>query len=89
MSNKQDLSQALSELTNTISKIPQANLKDFLEDLLTEDEILDINQRLQIAKSLLSGSTVEQTAKQVKASTKTVSEINQVLKYGKDGLKNI
>jgi TrpR-related protein YerC/YecD len=89
MTKKQQYNQALNNLTHTLQLIKPNNLKDFLDDLLTEDEVLDINQRLKIAKSLLSGSTVEDTAKQVKASTKTVSEINQILKYGKGGLNTV
>jgi len=53
---------------------------------LTEDELLDISQRLQIAFHLNSGKTVEEAAKLTSSSTKTVSNINQVIKYGKGGL---
>jgi len=84
---KNQVKQALSTITSSIQSATSKNkLTDFLDDLLTEDELLDISQRLEISKHLNQGKTVEQTAKLTTSSTKTVSSINQVIKYGKGGL---
>lgn len=61
-------------------------LSAFLDDLLTEEEILDLAQRLKIAKLIIEGKTYDEIAKKVNTSTSTVSKIGQVLKYGKGGL---
>lgn len=87
---KKQVKEALEIISSSIQKVRiGSDLIDFLDDLLTEDEILDIAQRLQISKLLNQGKTVEETAKLAKASTKTVSNINQILKYGKDGLNSL
>lgn len=84
---KPQVKQALNTITSSIQSATHKNkLTDFLDDLLTEDELLDISQRLEIAKHLNQGKTVEETAKITTSSTKTVSNINQVIKYGKGGL---
>lgn len=61
-------------------------LSAFLDDLLTEEEILDLAQRLKIAKLIIEGKTYDEIAKKVNTSTSTVSKIGQILKYGKGGL---
>ena len=58
-------------------------LSSFLEDLLTEDEFLDLAQRIKIAKLILDGKTYDEIAEKVGTSTATVSKIGQVIKYGK------
>lgn len=62
------------------------DLSNFIDDLLTEEEILDLAQRLKIAKLILDGKTYDEIAEKVGTSTSTVSKIGQVLKYGKGGL---
>src|SRR3990167_8729751 len=61
-------------------------LSSFLEDLLTEDEFLDLAQRIKIAKLILDGKTYDEIAEKVGTSTATVSKIGQIIKYGKGGL---
>lgn len=63
-------------------------LADFLSDLLTKDEQENLAQRIQIAKQLIAGTSVDETARKVKASTSTVSDVMQIIKYGKGGLQN-
>ena len=62
-------------------------LSSFLEDLLTEDEFLDLAQRIKIAKLILDGRTYDEIAEKVGTSTATVSKIGQVIKYGKGAFK--
>lgn len=75
-------------LVNTLRKLKSSkDLTNFIDDLLTEEEILDLAQRLKIAKLILEGKTYDEIAEKVGTSTSTVSKIGQVIKYGKSGLR--
>jgi len=50
-----------------------------LDDLLTEEEILDLAQRIKIAKLILDGKTYDEIAERVGTSTSTVSKIGQII----------
>lgn len=63
------------------------NLALFIEDLFTEEEVLDLAQRLKIAKLILAGKTYDEISSQISVSTSTISKIGQVIKFGKGGLK--
>jgi len=54
---------------------------------LTEEEILDLAQRLKIAQLIIVGKTYDEISEKVDTSTSTVSKIGQILKFGKEGLK--
>lgn len=73
-------------LTDTLRKLKSSDLSSFLDDLLTEEEILDLAQRIKIAKLILDGKNYDEISGSVGTSTATVSKIGQVLKYGKGGL---
>lgn len=73
--------------TLTTLKFREA-LADLLDDLLTEEEILDLAQRIKIAKLILEGKTYDEISEKVNTSTATVSKIGQIIKYGKGGLRN-
>ena len=73
-------------LTDILRKLKSSDLSNFLDDLLTEEEILDLAQRIKIAQAILNDKTYEEIAESVGTSTATVSKIGQVLKYGKGGL---
>lgn len=61
------------------------DLTKLISDLFTEEEILDLAQRLKIAQSILQEKTYEEIADQVKVSTSTISKIGQIIKFGKGG----
>jgi len=63
------------------------NLTNFVEDLFSPEETLDLAQRLKIAKLILDGKTYEEIATEIPVSTSTISKIGQVIKFGKGGLK--
>lgn len=63
------------------------NLALFIKDLFTEEEVLDLAQRLKIAQLILAGKTYEEIATQISVSSSTISKIGQVIKFGKGGLK--
>ncbi len=77
-------------LATTLRKLKSSkDLSAFLEDLLTEEEILDLAQRIKIAKLILEGKTYDEIAIKVQTSTSTVSKIGQIIKYGKGGLQKV
>lgn len=77
-------------LVDTLRKLKSSkDLSNFIDDLLTEEEILDLAQRLKIAKLILEEKTYDEIAEKVGTSTSTVSKIGQVIKYGKGGLQKV
>jgi TrpR-related protein YerC/YecD len=60
-----------------------------LQDLLTESEIRMLSKRLRIAKLILNKKTHREVSKEVRCSIATVTKVNEWLKMGGDGLKNI
>jgi len=61
------------------------DLNSFIEDLFSQEETLDLAQRLKIAKLILDGKTYEEIAAEIPVSTSTISKIGQVIKFGKGG----
>lgn len=56
-----------------------------LSDLLTTKEILDISQRLQVAKMLSEKVVYSKIAETTGASTTTISRVNHSFQYGDGG----
>ena len=57
-------------LIATLRKIKSSkDLSNFLDDLLTEEEILDLAQRIKIAKLILDGKTYDEIAVKIQTST--------------------
>lgn len=61
----------------------------FLEDLCTVKEILDMAQRLSVAKLLDKGTSYLEIAKQTGASTATISRVSKCYEYGSGGYKTV
>lgn len=71
-----------------INAYQQHKLKDFLNIILTESEIKNIEERMQIIHLLLEGKTQREIAKQLNISITTVTRGNKVLeKHKKDCAK--
>ena len=84
------LDQDILLLTKTIRKTKNTKqLSALLDDLLTEEEILDLAQRIKIAKLIISGKTYEEISEKIQASTSTITKIGQVIKFGKGGLEKV
>lgn len=84
---KPNLEKDKKLLVDTLRKLKSSkDLANFIDDLLTEEEILALAQRLKIAKLILEEKTYDEIAEKVGTSTSTVSKIGQVIKYGKGGL---
>ena len=84
--DKPNLEKDKKLLVETVKKSTR-DLSNFLDDLLTEEEILDLAQRIKIAQAILNDKTYDEIAESIGTSTATVSKIGQVLKYGKGGLE--
>ncbi len=85
--NLTDDTALISKVFRTV-KSPQA-VSDLLKDLLTEEEIIDLAQRLKIAKLIISGKNYDEISKSVDTSTATISKIGQAIKYGNHGFTKV
>ena len=61
----------------------------FFEDACTVKEMLDIAQRLEVAKMLADKQSYVQIAKETGMSTATISRVNRSLNYGNDGYEMV
>lgn len=62
---------------------------DFFEDACTIKEIIEIAQRLKVAKMLKSGASYTVISKEVGVSTATISRVSKCLEYGNGGYKTV
>jgi len=60
-----------------------------LEDLMTRKEIMDIAQRLVVAKLLSEQTVYNKIVEQTGASTATISRINRCYHYGAGGYQTV
>lgn len=58
-----------------------------LEDLMTKKEILDIAQRMMVAKMLSEQTVYNKIVEETGASTATISRVNRSYLYGAGGYK--
>lgn len=66
--------QALDTLTQTLYGIrSQEDLKNFLEDLLTPQELIEIAERIALVRQLLQGKTQRDVASDLGISVTTVN----------------
>ena len=61
----------------------------FLEDLMTRKEVLDIAQRLSVAKMLSEQAVYSKIVEKTGASTATISRVNRAYNYGAGGYDRI
>ena len=61
--------------------------KAFLEDIMTTKEILDISQRVVVAKMLSEKAVYNKIAEETGASTATISRVNRSYSYGTGSYK--
>ena len=59
----------------------------FFEDLFTVTELIEISQRLEVAKMLRKQSVYSDIVSKTGASTATISRVNRCLNYGADGYR--
>jgi TrpR-related protein YerC/YecD len=61
----------------------------FLEDLMTRKEVLDIAQRLAVAKMLSEQAVYSKIVEKTGGSTATISRVNRAYNYGAGGYDRI
>ena len=61
----------------------------FFEDICTIKEILDISQRLKMAKMLYNGAGYSEISSETGISTTTSSRVSKCLQYGNGGYKTV
>lgn len=61
----------------------------FLEDLMTRKEVLDIAQRLSVAKMLSEQAVYSKIVEKTGASTATISRVNRAYNYGAGGYDRV
>lgn len=59
--------------------------RDFFEDACTVKEIMEIAQRLKVAKLLRNGGSYSSINKETGVSTATISRVSRCLDYGRGG----
>ena len=64
-------------------------VKAFLDDIMTSKEILDISQRLGVAKMLREKEVYSKISKETGASSATISRVNRSLAFGKGGYEKL
>ena len=57
----------------------------FFEDVCTDNELLSLSQRYEVARMLRAQKTYLDIAEKTGASTATISRVNRSLNYGNDG----
>lgn len=62
---------------------------DFLDDIMTRKEMLDIAQRMLVAKMLSEQAVYNKIVEETGASTATISRVNRAYNYGSGGYKMI
>ncbi len=67
----------------------EADCEALLEDLITRKELLDIAQRLLVAKLLSQQAVYNKIVEQTGASTATISRVNRCYLYGSGGYKKV
>ena len=61
----------------------------FFDDALTIKEVIDIAQRLNVAKMLAEGVSYNIISKETNVSTATISRVSKCLEYGNGGYKTV
>lgn len=80
----------LKELMQIIAQLKdEEECLSFFVDLCTVQELLQLSNRLQIAKGLLYGQTSPVIRSRVPVSTSTVTRVKTVLHYGTGGLRKV
>ena len=62
---------------------------DFLEDIMTRKEMLDIAQRMLVAKMLSEQAVYNKIVEETGASTATISRVNRAFSYGSGGYAKV
>ena len=76
----------MDELVQAMASLEgEEECRAFLRDLCTMQELIQLSQRLQVAKRLLAGETYDAIRAQLPVSSTTITRINTALHYGAGG----
>jgi TrpR-related protein YerC/YecD len=78
-----DFAKALSSVKNPVESA------NFIQDLLSEAEVVMLARRLQVARLLLDGCTYEEIEKEMKVSNTTIAKVQTWLNLYGDGYRTI
>lgn len=86
------MTQWRNEMTDNLVKVLSKTTSveecySLLEDLCTIKEIMDMGQRLEVAKLLSQSKNYQEITKQTGVSTATISRVNKCLSYGSGGYR--
>lgn len=74
------------QLVATFARIgDEKTMRDFLRDVMTEKEIIEIAARLEAARMLRAGETYAAISKETKLSSRTIARISEWLQNGQGG----
>ncbi len=79
--NTKQLAQVVCEISDV------KTMQNFLRDVMTEKEIIEIAARLEAAKMLSRGEKYEKITTETKLSSRTVARISEWLQNGCNGYK--
>jgi len=79
--NTVQLAQALVDIDN------KTDMQNFLRDVMTEKEIIEISARLEAARMLKAGKTYAEIIERTKLSSRTVARISDWMQNGAGGYK--
>ena len=82
--------QGADLLIDAIKKLDdEQDIKDFLTDLMTTKEFIDMAQRMKVVELLKQGIVYSKIAEMTGASTATISRVSRALNYGADGYEKV
>lgn len=85
-SNKIWKTRVPSQLAAILSDIRDENtMRNFLRDVMTEKEIIEIAARLEAAKMLSKGASYKEVARETKLSSRTIARVSEWLQNGSAG----
>ncbi len=67
----------------------EEEFRGFLEDVMSTKEVLDISQRIVVAKLLSEQTVYNKIAEETGASTATISRVNRSYAYGTGAYKTV
>jgi TrpR-related protein YerC/YecD len=79
-------SDSTKQLVTTFACIAdEKTMRNFLRDVMTEKEIIEIAARLETARMLRAGETYTTIAEKTKLSSRTIARISEWLQNGQGG----
>lgn len=80
----------MDELVRAMASLEsEEECRAFLRDLCTMQELIQLSQRLQVAKRLLAGETYDAIREQLPVSSTTITRISTALHYGAGGYRSV